>query len=226
MENSSVVMSLFRRGAGLLHLWGAHPPVHSSFGYSLTSQQVRTSFLLELSLCSSSLQSCPATVPGIAWHPDKSGYCSLQSCNTASIPVSWEKYSKTARQCSREKLPMLTHLSLPFSSPPPNYVIVYIWPCTCRENPKPFNISDARWSCCDKASWKWCTSLSQLRHQKPLNQGALTPAGMQKEAMVYSVRWWGLLKCYCNCSTCKREIFQASKDCLKLGTNMEIRDHI
>lgn len=94
-------------------------------------------------------------------------------------------------------------LPLPALFLPLYYAIVYLWPCTCRDNLKPFNISDARWSCCDKVPRSTSTSLSQLRLQSPLNQSAVTTMGIQKEGMAYSVRRQRLLKCSCNCSSCK-----------------------
>lgn len=54
-------------------------------------------------------------------------------------------------QSSREGVSKLTHLSPPLSLTLP--VTVHFSPCTHRDSLKPLSISDARRSCCGKASW-------------------------------------------------------------------------
>lgn len=55
----------------------------------------------------------------------------------------------------------------------------------------------------DGAAWQHKHISITVETSKPLNQRALTSLGILTEGMAYSVRWWGLLKCYCNRSTCK-----------------------
>lgn len=98
-------MSLFRRGAGLLHLWGAHPPLHSSFRYCLTSQQVRTSFLPELSLCSSRY-SLTSWQVRILFPPE------LKHCEYSSELRKVFQDSRTVQQ--RETANAYPHLASPF----------------------------------------------------------------------------------------------------------------